>query len=284
MRHVKVTLGIAAVVVCAFGAITSPAFAKEKKAPVFGKFTASIFGRSISAAEPATATGTGEIDEMSLAGGALFINECGKEAKSSGKVVSESAETFFQNVKFSKCFAKVKLGNSGLTSRMKIPSFTLGMEFHSNHAAVIGEAEENNLEIVRPSSVAVKIGKTTCTVVIPAQTIPVKAEKKPEKLFEAAGYETEEEAVTKRKELSKFPSGFQQKLDIEWEFKKLMSAVKPNENCKYPETGSKFVSNPESPNFGMVVYNEGSFEGELEEITIKNGNVGFKPSPKEEAE
>jgi hypothetical protein len=278
MRNIRITLGLALAVVCAFGALTAPAFAKkEKKAPVFGKFTASIAGRGISPAEPATAAGIGELDELSLAGGALFVRECVKDLKSSGTVVSESGETFFQNVKFSKCQALVKLGKSGLTSRMTVPKFTLGMEFHSNHSAVIGE-EEENLRIVRPSAVSIKIGKTTCTVKIPAQTVPVKAEKKPTNEFEAAGYETIEEPVTKKKQLSKFPSGFQQTLDIEWEFKKLVSTVKPNENCKYPEGGGKLDTNPESPNFGNVIYNEGSFEGELEEITIKNGNVGFEPA------
>lgn len=275
MRHFRITVGIVAAVVCAFGAFAGPAFAKkEKKAPVFGKFTASIPGGTISPEHPATASGTGEIFELSLAGGALFVEGCLKEAKSTGTVVSESSETFFQNVTYKKCIANVAIGKSGLTSRMKIPTFQLGMEFHSNHSAVIGEGEEENLKIVRPSSVTVKIGKTTCSVVIPAQTIPVKAEKKPEKEYEAAGYETEFEPVSKRK-MAHFPSGFQEKLDAEWEFKKLESLVKPNENCTYK--GGKLDNEPETPNFGYVVYNEGVFEGELEEISIKNGNVGFEP-------
>jgi hypothetical protein len=277
MRHVRVTVGIVAAVVCAFGAFAGPAFAKkEKKAPIFGKFTASVPGREINEAAPATATGTGEIDELSLAGGALFVEGCLKESRSTGAIVSESSETLFQNVTYKKCIANVTIGKSGLTSRMKIPTFQLGMEFHSNHSAVIGEGEEENLKIVRPSRVSVKIGKTTCSVVIPAQTIPVKAEKKPEKEYEAAGYETEFEPVSKRK-MSQFPSGFQEKLYIEWEYKKLESLVKPNENCTYK--GGKLDKEPETPNFGYVVYNEGVFEGELEGISIKNGNVGFEPKP-----
>ena len=276
MRHVRITVGIVAAVVCVFGVFAGPAFAKkEKKAPVFGKFTANIPGGTISPEHPATATGTGEIDELSLAGGALFINECNKEAKSTGSVVSESSETFFQDVTYKKCIAKVTIGKSGLTSRMKVPTFHLAMEFHSNHAAVIGEGEEENLKIVKPSSVTVKIGKTSCSVVIPAQTIPVKAEKKPEKEYEAAGYESELFPVSKRK-LSKFPNG-QEKLYIEWEFKKVESLVKPNENCTYK--GGSLDNEPETPNYGYVVYNEGVFEGELEEISIKNGNVGFEPKP-----
>lgn len=276
MRHVRFTVGIVAAVMCVFGAFAAgPAFAKEKKAPVFGKFTANIPGGTISPEHPATATGTGEIDELNLAGGALLITECAKEAKSTGSVVSESAETFFQNVTFKKCFAKVTIGKSGLTSRMKVPTFHLAMEFHSNHSAVIGEGEEENLKIVKPSSVTVKIGKTTCSVVIPAQTVPVKAAKKPEKEYEAAGYETTIFPVSKR-QLSKFPNG-QEELYIEWEFKQLESLVKPNENCTYK--GGKLDNTPETPNFGYVVYNEGVFEGELEEIAIKNGNVGFEPKP-----
>ncbi len=277
MRHVRITVGIVAAVVCVFGVFAGPAFAKkEKKAPVFGKFTANLPGGEISPANPATATGTGEIDELELAGGALFINECSKEARSTGTVVSESSETLLQEVTYKKCIAKVTIGKSGLTSKMKVPTFHLAMEFHSNHSVVIGEAEEENLKIVRPSSVSVKIGKTTCSVVIPAQTVPVKAEKKPEKEYEAAGYESEFSPV-KKKQLSKFPSGLQEELYIEWEYKKLESLVKPNSNCTYK--GGALDNEPESPNFGYVVYKEGVFEGELEEISIKNGNIGFEPKP-----
>lgn len=276
MRHARLALGVAVVVVCAFGALAGPAFAKkEKPAPTFGKFTASIPGRTISPTEPATTSGIGEISELSLAGGALFVEECVKELKSSGTVVSESSETFYQNVKFTKCLAQVKLGKSGLTTQLKVPTFVLGMEFHSNHSAVIGEGEEAALTIVKPSNVSVRIGKTACTVVIPAQTVPVRAEKKPDLEFEAAGYETEKEPAN----IKKFPSGFQEKLDIEWELKKLESLVKPNANCKYAaEPEGKFNNDPESPNFGFVEYGNGRFEGELEEITIKHGNVGFEPA------
>jgi hypothetical protein len=277
MRSVRITVGIVAAVACAFGAFAGPAFAKkEKKAPVFGKFTASIPGGEISPEHPATATGIGAITELSLAGGALFVEGCLKESKSAGTVVSESSETFFQDVTYKKCIASVAIGKSGLTSKEKIPTFHLAMEFHSNHSAVIGEGEEENLKIVKPSSVSVKIGKTSCFVVIPAQTVPVKAEKKPNKEYEAAGYETELSPV-KKKQLALFPSGFQEKLYIEWEFNKLESLVKPNASCTYE--GGKLDTEPETPNFGYVVYNDGVFEGELEEISIRGGDLGFEPKP-----
>jgi hypothetical protein len=278
MRHVRLTVGILVAAICVFGTVAGPAFAKkkEKKAPVFGKFIANIPGGEISPEHPATAKGLGEIYDLRLAGGGLFVEHCLKEAKTSGSVVSESAETFFQNISYKKCIANIALGKSGLISKQRIPTFHLAMEFHSNHTAVIGEGEEENLKIVKPSSVSVKIGKTSCVVTIPAQTVPVKAEKKPGKEYEAAGFETEVVPVSHH-QLKTFPSGFQDKLDIEWEFNKLKSLVKPNATCAYK--GGSLDENPETPNFGYVVYNDGVFEGEIEEIEIAGGNLGFEPKP-----
>jgi hypothetical protein len=276
MRHVRITVGIVAAVMCVFGAFAAgPAFAKEKKAPIFGKFTASRpAGEPITPEDPATANGLGQIDKLNLAGGGLLIEGCRKEAKTSGSVVAESSETLLQNITYKKCIATIRLASSGLSFTQTVPTFHLAMEFHSNHTSVIGEAEEENLTIVKPSSLSVRIGKTPCVVTIPAQTVPVKS--KPTKEYEAAGYETELLKV-KHKQLKTFPSGFQEGLYIEWEFNKLKSLVKPNAKCAYK--GGALNENPESPNFGYVVYSEGVFEGEIEGITIPNGNIGFEPKP-----
>jgi hypothetical protein len=276
MRSVRATLGLA-VLLCVFGTVAAPAFAKKAKPPVvFGKFIASYpGGKAISPTEEATAKGHGELDSLNLANGALRIEEC-EDVKSTGAVDEESSEGFFQKVTFKHCLAQVSL-NKGITEYLKVPPFTLALEFRSNKSVELGEGAENELEIVRPSTVSVPVGKKSpCRVTIPAQTAPKKAEGKPGKEYGAAGYETEMEAASTKK----FPSGIQEKLDIGMEFSKLEAWVKPNEHCVYSagEEGA-FDSTPGTPAYGYVVYSGGTLEAELEEITIKNGDLGFEPKP-----
>jgi hypothetical protein len=273
MRRIRIVLGLASAV-CAFGVLAAPALAKKEKEPVmFGKFTASIPGKTISPAEPASTRGKGGVTEINLAGTGLIIKSCEKALKSTGMVESESSETFLQNITFSKCKASISLNKSPITAEETIPPFTLGMEFHSNKSVVLGEAGESEVKVVRPSNLSIKIGKTPCVVEIPSQTIPVKAEKKPEGEYEAASYETTKEPA----KLKKFPSGFQEKLNIEMEFKKVESYVKPAPGCTFNPEGGKVNKEAGSPREGDIEFDNGTMELELEEISIKHGNVGFEP-------
>jgi len=282
MRRVSVVLGFAAVV-CAFGALTAPAFARERKPAIFGKFTASINGKTIAPGEPAATKGHGEVEAMKL-GPYVFTGRnlgegkhgpvCERPLTSKGEVVSESSETVFQNVTFSKCVATRRAGSSEETV---VFHFTLGMEFHSNGSAVAGESEGTEVKIIKGSTVHFKGSKSTCEVIIPEQAVPVKAATKPEKEFESAGYETEEEEVEGKKALKEFPSGFQQKLDITMEFKKVhtIEQLNPAKGCTNGKLEEGGTFNKEHD---TVEYANGILEAELEEIEIKGGNVGFVPA------
>jgi hypothetical protein len=277
MRRVRIALGLAAAL-CAFGTFAAPALAKkEVKEVVFGKFKASYpFGPEITPTAPATSKGIGELTSLNLAKGALRIEACA--LGSTGQVTSQSSNTIVQNITFKGCYARVSL-NKEITELTKVPKFVIGMEFYSNGSAVIGQPSE--VKIVKPSTVTIQVGKhSPCSVTIPAQTIPTKAEVKPEREYEAAFYETEfEEGVN----VKKFPSGIQEKLDIEMEFSKIESWVKPGEHCIYgPGEEGAFDKEEGTPAFGYVVYGKGTLEAELEEITIKNGNLGFEPKKEEE--
>jgi hypothetical protein len=285
MRSVKTIALGAAVAVCVFGMFAAPAFAKRtKKEVVFGKFTASKFGKTISESEPLTASGHGEVvseesSGIALAGGALEIKECSRVLKSTGKVDSERSNTFFQTVTFKDCWERRPVADG--TESVKLPTFKLSFEFHSNQSGVIGEGEASEVRITADSRVVVPIAKrAACQVTIPEQTIPTKAKTKPEKEYEAAFYETEIEPVAGKKKLKEFPSGFQEKLDIETEFKKVKAWIKPSEHCEFPE--GTIDEEPESPGYGYRVFSKGRLDIELEEIEIKGGNVGFET--KEEVE
>lgn len=263
MRSTRMVLGFVAAV-CTFGVLTAPAFAKIEKEPVvFGKFIASVPGGTISGATPAKAAGIGEMGESKL--GPLEFEECEKELKSKAVVTSESSEEFTTEVIFKKCPFKFQKDNSG--AEVHKASFKMNITFHSNGSAEIGEGSAE----IATTSIPIKIQKSFCNGVIeiPSQTIPFRAVKNPEDEFEAASYGTEHEPVSGGK-LKKFPSGFQEKLDVEWEFKKIQAEATPTANC--PLEGGTL--NPETK---KVEWKTGTMEAELEEITISGGNIGFEP-------
>jgi hypothetical protein len=274
MRRVRIVVGLAAAV-CAFSVLAAPALAKkvEEKA-TFGKFTANIPGRTISPSEPAATKGVGSLTEINLAHNGLVVRECLKPIKSEGQVDSESSETFYQGVTFAKCLAEKVFNSNGGKEARKIGTFMLDFEFHSNKSAVLGEGAENELEIKKESALSIPVGKGACTVVVPAQTVPVKAAKKPNQEYEAVAYGTEKEPAN----IKKFPTGFQEKLNIELELTKIITYVKPMP--PYCEPAGSPVEDPASPWNGYVRNNDGTIEMEIEEITIKHGNVGFEPATK----
>ncbi len=242
MRRTSIVAGIATVV-CALGALASPALAAKEK-PVFGKFKASVAG---------TAKGIGEAGEMQL--GPYKFEECEKELHSTGTVVMGESETFFQEVKFSKCEATRNAGG-GLEESVQA-SFTLGMEFHSNGSMKLG-----------PAAVTFGASNSTCEITIPPQWVPAVAETKgEEKTFEVDTYGTEKEKL-EGGAVKKFGE-FRERLDVEWEAKGITTTVKLSPTCKY--SGSHLNA------AGEAEFGNGKMEGELEEITLQNGNLSFIP-------
>jgi len=274
MRRVRTIVLGAAVAVCALGVLSAPAFA-IKTPIIFGKFVASAAGQT---------KGHGEVSEMrlgpyvftgkNLGEGKGFGPVCENELKSKGNIAAPGeSETFFQNVKFSKCFATRR---SGTSEEAVAFHFELGMEFHSNHSAELGEGDEAELKITRPSTVKVKGSKSSCSILIPAQTIPIAAEKNPNKEFEATSYTTEEEAVEGKGKEMKF-GPIRKRLDIEMAFKKIVTIeqLDPEKGCTNEKLEEGATFNPVND---TVEYRNGALEAELEEVTLKTGNISFEPA------
>jgi hypothetical protein len=280
MRRVRVVLGLAAVV-CAFGALSAPAFAaKEKPKAVFGKFVASTSGplKGIGSVEalklgPYTFTGKEE-----TAGQGSFGPICGS-LKSKGMVEAGESEDLLQNLTFKNCIAYRKIEHSQVKEEVKV-NLKLALEFHSNHSAIAGKSEESEAHILPGSSVTFKGRKSSCVVVIPEQTLPIKAETKPEEEFETAGYETEEESLAGEKRLEAKYGPVRKRLDIEMAFKKIKSLMQVTPECVYPKSengpGEEGSYNKETNN---VEFDNGVLEAEVEEITLKNGNIAFVAAP-----
>jgi hypothetical protein len=260
------------VAVCALGVLSAPAFAKKTKEPVtFGKFVATASGAT---------KGHGEVEEMklgpytftgkNLGEGKGFGPVCEKELKSKGTVVAGESETFAQEVTFSKCYSTRTAGSSEEAVSFH---FTIPMVFHSNGSV---EADASEVEVTENTPVKVKGSKSSCELLIPKQTIPIKAETRPEAEYEAASYETEEEATEGKHKIAIF-GPIRKKLDIEMAFKRIVviEQLNPAKGCTNGKLEEGATFNPE---LDQVTYTKSKLEAELEEISMKNGNLSFEPA------
>jgi len=260
--------------------LTAPALAVKEKV-YFGHFTASVAGQEISPTNKIVAKGKGEVDELRV--GPLSM-ECetnsGYTLSAKGMVESEFSSDFTTNVRILGCKTDIKFGKGGNFTPAKVSFGKEGikMEFHANGSLAVGNPA-GEVKILETAAVQVKVQGQKCKLFIPAQTLPTSSERQPEKEYEAAEYATEKEEV-EPKELKKYPSGFKETLDISWELKKIRSYV-PIEpgRCEYEKgTEGKYEAEGEGlPN--RVEYTNGLYEGELEEIQLKGGNLGFDPTP-----
>ena len=271
MRSLRITIALAAIA-CVVGALASPAFAaKEKEKAFFGEFFANVpSGGPITSSTPVAAkTNEGEL-------GALFVGseKSGPFSISCEKLTSkatvpwERSENFLTEVKFHKCKAIRRL-QGGLEEHVQA-KFGKGfeMEFHANGSADVGKSE-GETKIIKGTTINIKVKGGVCQVQIPAQTVPTKAAKNPEKEWEAAEYETEEEPTTK---LKLYPNGIEDKLDVFWEVKPTFYVpAEAGGACSFSkESGGSY--NPEL----KVAEFKGFFEGELDEISVPKGNIGFE--------
>jgi len=282
MKSLRMTVGLAAAA-CLLAVSATPAFAsKEKPKVYFGHFLASVFGQTISPANTVVAKGKGEVDELRI--GPLAM-ECetpsGYTLSAKAEVESERSSTFSPVVKINGCRTHLKFGKGGNFEPAKV-SFGKGikMQFQANGSAELGNPA-GEVKILETAPVQVKVAGHKCKLFIPAQTVPVQAEKNPEKEYEVAEYGTEKEEV-EPKLIKKYPSGFKERLEVSWEMKKIRSyvPVEPGK-CEY-EKGTEGKYQPAEEGLPeRVEYTNGVFEGELEEVEIKGGELSFDPTPEE---
>jgi hypothetical protein len=204
MRHLRLTVGLVASV-CAFAPAVSPALAHE--------FTASRTGKT-----------SGQVErEQNFKFGPFKIT-CEK-ATSKGAVAAGSSPTFATKIKFAKCTTEGKIGSKAikLPTSFKTP---LAIEYHANGFVETGsELEEiegkavlarGEAELKVYTGLTEEREKSRCNIIWPEQTIPLKAEKKPEGEYSSAAYASEEKPASN---LKKFPDGFQHYVNVSNAFK-----------------------------------------------------------------
>jgi hypothetical protein len=212
MRHLRLTLGLATSV-CAFALAVTPAVAHEFTANVAGKLSGIN-------EEPQNEKGEYVIgpNTQSLKLGAFKIH-CDK-VRTKGAVASGSSKTFATSIWFSKCWTVYKLGaqEGRLATHLKTP---LAIEYHANGFVETGSelAEVGGAAVLKGGEAEIKVNtgvtaelkKSICMIKWPEQTLPVKAEKKPELEYSEVSFSNQKTPSTR---LKKFPDGFQHSIVV----------------------------------------------------------------------
>lgn len=268
MRTLKITVALAAIA-CVVAALASPALAKE--VAFFGEFHANVpSGGPVTPSTPVEAkTKEGELGAMFLGGKeetGPFAFTCEKLTSDAKKVEAENSQTFRTEIKFIKCKAQRRLVGHIVEEVPVKMQKGFEMEFHANGLDELGKSEGEN-HIVKGTQMEIRLKGGACKVILPNQTIPTSGNL--EKEAETAEYGKEFE---KEEKLKLYPNGFKFELNVFWENKVVFYIpVEKNGSCQYSkEPGGKF-----NPELNVIEY-KGFFEGELEEIKVKKGNIWFE--------
>lgn len=250
MRHVRMTAVGLVAAACALGAAAIPASAHQ--------FTAAIVGKTISPAEPGKTRGHAVGNQVFKLG--PFIITC-KKAVARGTVTGPASNTFYTEIRYGGC--ETELIPAGQTKfRIHPPVHFLtpvDIEYHVNGFVETGAESESEVNILNPGAVSIAVHGTGCKITWVPQTLPSKAIKKPEEQYTAATYSLSS-VSTEGKRLKQFPSGFQQRLVIANEFKKLETEVEEEKACEGGEP---------------TEFKTGNYKGMLEEELV-SGNLGVE--------
>lgn len=204
MRHQSKIVGLI-VAACALALAATPALAHE--------FVAS---------RAAKLTGKSETPQAFKFGPFKITCEL---ATAKGAAAAGSSPTFATAIKYARCTTEGKIGPKQikLPTRFETP---LAIEYHANGFVESGsELEEvEGAAVLKGGSAELKVytgvteerEKSRCNISWPEQTIPLKAEKKPNGEYSAATYSNE---TTPNEKLKKFPDGFQHFIKVSNAFK-----------------------------------------------------------------
>jgi hypothetical protein len=219
-------LGLAGLL-CAFALTVAPALA----GPLFH---ASRVGKEITPSETAREKAAGREGELQDFKFGAFHIQC-ESAKGKGRVDWETSKTLFLSVRYKNCNALAKLGNQPILLKAKFKT-PWDFEYHANGFAEIGSETESEVDLIKGGPIEMTVPSIKCVISVPAQTIPLKAETKPEKEWSSVLYTNEEIAVPFTK---KFPTGMQKQLLIDNELKKIEYELSEGQCEEFKKTEGK---------------------------------------------
>jgi hypothetical protein len=256
MRHIKLVGGLA-VAVCVLAVSAAPVMAHQFVASKTGKTNGKGFEEIPVERGVAPEFEPARMQEWRL--GAFRIL-CYK-ATGAGEVTEGTSETFTTTTKYSKC-GWYPQGTNTLHVAASFSKTGVTVIYHANgYTEAVGNGEGEEYEFkkaeVLETAAFIKVSSTKlCKIVIPAQTIPVRAIKFPNEEFSSAVFSNIETPATN---LKLFPSGFQKRLVISNEFKKMKFKYAGEETqCT---TAPEFEKLSEEGGGGVT----GVYKGQLEE-------------------
>ena len=264
MRHVKLVGGLAAAI-CVLAVAAAPAGAHQFVASKLGKTVGHGFEEIAVEKGVTPPFEPARMQEWKLG---TFRILCYK-ARLNGEVTEQLAEVFTTTIRFINCgwypqrntlHVAAGFSKEGLTVRYHANGYTEAVGNGS------GETYEFKKAEVLETAMYIKINSTKlCKIVIPEQTIPVRAIKHPEEIYSAALYSNLEVPASKKF----FPSEKQKRLAIANEFKNL--------KFKYAGEGTQCATAPEfekqaEEGGGGVA---GLYKGSLE-TWIPNADLSFE--------
>jgi hypothetical protein len=191
-----------------------------------------------------------------------------------GGITWATHSTLSTEVKFNKCLTKAHFGSfvAGLRTSFNINPETKKGEpvkfvYHVNGFAEVGTGETVTEVEVGTGEATFQISGKVCKINWPAQTVPATAIKKPEGEFSSAVYSNNlVEVEPTPNQLKKFPSGFQERLIIDNNFKAMEWHF---EECQCVGEGG-FEQEAKATEGKNAKY-EGAVEHQ-----IPGGNLGFE--------
>ncbi|MHB8243326.1 MAG: hypothetical protein ACYDHN_15225 [Solirubrobacteraceae bacterium] len=124
---------------------------------------------------------------------------CLSASAKGGEMTPLMSTTFATSLKFKHCTTEAKIGGEPIYLKTKFLT-PLALEYHNNGFAEAGSEleEKGGQATLAGGSIELKINSIKCLITLPEQTIPRKAEKKPNGEYTAASYYNEPETKGKR--------------------------------------------------------------------------------------
>jgi hypothetical protein len=243
MRHSRImSVPALAVAVCALAVVAAPASAHQ--------FTASAVNKTF----PLKTKGEG-LGTQAFKFGKIEV-EC-SVAQDKGAIAESPAQLLKVEVSYKECESHTKFYGQESAPVIRFKS-KVEYLYHANGYVEVGtEGTPGSME-VGPGTIEIAIQHTGgCKVLVPKQTVPVKAVKDPDEEYSAAAFSNEEVPA---ESLKKFPSGFQHRLTVADEFKGMEFEIEEAGLCE---------------NFEKTEFKGGKYTGELQ-VEVGAGNLGFE--------
>lgn len=234
-----------AVGLSALALATAPALAANE-------FKASEVGKELTPAEPGKEMGVGVGEQEFIFG--PFKIKC-SSVKTKGEIGWERSKTLYVSARYKHCVTVAHLKEQPiyLKTTFKTP---MNFEYHVNGFAEIGGESESELKLLNAGSIELSVPSIKCLIEVPAQTIPEKAEEKPEKEYSEVTYANEEAPASGRR----FPSGTQKRLLINNALRKMEYELSEGQCEEFKRTEGK----------------NSAYNGTLR-VSLKNGNLWVGP-------